>query len=369
MMLKKILLPIILFCFCVTNAQTTLTEKSKVSLLTVGTANASHSFYGHTALRIFDASLGIDLVYNYGMFDFRTENFMLKFVKGDLQYFAAAYPYEDFEYNYQEENRSIFEQVLNLSLQEKQALFEKLNKSLLSDDKFYTYKFIDRNCTTKVIDVLNDVLEKKPIVKKNIDSKSYRDVLYPYIEQQFFQKLGINIIFGTKVDNQATKLFLPFDLLDNLNVTNYEGKPLVIEHKTLFTAKERIIDFSFIDSIYMLIAILLLIIIINKKAVNIIYFSIIGLIGLLFSFIGLYSFHKEILWNYNIILFNPLLLFLVFFMIKNNQKWIKRISITCLIFIGVYVLYMLNKIHLLIVLPIVVTNAILLLKLGLKKKL
>jgi hypothetical protein len=36
--------------------------------------------------RVSDAVLGVDVVYNYGAFDFSTPNFVMKFVKGDLQY-------------------------------------------------------------------------------------------------------------------------------------------------------------------------------------------------------------------------------------------------------------------------------------------
>jgi hypothetical protein len=41
-------------------------------------------------LFVSDAVLGVDVVYNYGAFDFSTPNFVMKFVKGDLQYFAVA---------------------------------------------------------------------------------------------------------------------------------------------------------------------------------------------------------------------------------------------------------------------------------------
>lgn len=366
-MLKKGLFLISLLTFSLGfSQQSPITDNTKISILTVDVADEAHSLYGHTALRIQDSRTNIDLVYNYGMFDFRTENFVMKFVKGDLQYYAAAYPYADFEYSYMLDNRSIYEQVLNLSLAEKQQLFQKLNTSLFSQDRFYTYKFIDRNCTTKVIDIVNEVLQNKPIIKKNTDSKSYRDVLFPYANNHFYEQLGINIIFGKKVDNQATTMFLPLDLMDNLNKTTYKGKPIVAETKTLFKAN-RTNTFSFTDSIYSLILVLLIFVLLNKKATNSIYFSLIGLIGLLFSGIGLYSSHKELLWNYNILLFNPLLLFLVFFILSNNTKWIKNTSWVCLACIGIYTVYMLTKIHLIIVLPLVVATSILLLRLALKK--
>ena len=127
-MLKKIYSLLVFFVLNLSYSQQyKLSEYAQVSVITVGVADQVYELYGHTAIRIKDSKLGIDLVYNYGMFDFATENFMLKFAKGDLQYFAAAYPYEDFEYSYKQDNRSIFEQILNISTIEKQKLFEKLN--------------------------------------------------------------------------------------------------------------------------------------------------------------------------------------------------------------------------------------------------
>ena len=367
-MTKKILSFLFFIHFSISYCQQfPISESTKISIITIGLGDEVHSLYGHTALRIQDYKTNIDLVYNYGMFDFSTENFVAKFAKGNLQYYAAAYPYADFEYNYREDNRSIYEQVLNLSTLEKQNLFYKLNNSLLPENTFYTYKFIDRNCTTKVIDIVNEVLENKPIVKKNINNSTYREVLFPYANNHFYEQLGINIIFGQKVDNQATTIFLPLDFYDNLKIISYKNKPLVSETNIVFEAN-RTTPFSYLDNIYSLIAILFLFVIINKKATHIIYFSFLGLIGLLFSLMSIYSFHKELFWNYNILLLNPLFLCLVFFIIKNNTKWIKKLSLISLLFLVTYCLYMIGKIHFIIVLPIVIATFIMLFRLVLKKE-
>lgn len=366
-MIKKLLLLWCVFLLSVGYSQVSpISEHTKISILTVDVADESHTLYGHTAIRVKDSISNLDVVYNYGMFDFRTENFILKFVKGDLQYYAAAYPYTDFEYSYQEENRSIYEQVLQLSLFEKQQLFDKLNTTLLSEERLYTYKFIDRNCTTKVIEVVNSVLKDSPIKNTLHKNESYRDILYPYQEKHFLMNLGINIVFGHRPDEQAKILFLPLDLMNVLGSTSYNNKPLVAKTTTNFKAN-RTKTSSFLDSIYSLIAILLLFVILNKRATNVAYFTVLGCIGLLFSVIGLYSFHRELLWNYNIFLFNPLFLILVYFILKNNSKWVKKLSIICLLCLGSYTFYMFNKAHLVIVLPIIITTSILLLRMAIKK--
>jgi hypothetical protein len=87
-----------------------------------------------------------------------------------------------------------------------------------------------------------------------------------------------------------------------------------------------------------------------------------GLLGLFFGFMGFYSSHQELAYNYNIFLFNPLLLGLLYFQYTKNKKWIINLSAINIFFLFVYVVFMLNKIHLLIVLPMVITNITLLAK-------
>ena len=344
-----------------------ITPQTQISILTVGVADESHSLYGHTAIRVKDVSNNFDYVWNYGMFDFRTENFILKFVKGDLQYYAGAYPYTDFEYSYQEENRSIYEQILNISLEEKQKLFERLSQSVFSEEKFYTYKFIDRNCTTKAIDVVNEALENKPIQNTLHQNESYRSILFPYQENQFWMNFGINIIFGHRPDEQASVLFLPLDLMKILENTQYKGKPLASKAQILYKDSRPEKKFDFFNSIFALLVILTIFVLINRKLSTIFYFGILGLIGLLFTFVSFYSFHREVLWNYNILLFNPLNILLIYFTIKNNVIWIKRTCLICLALLVIYLLYMLNKVHFWMILPIVSVSAIQLIRLYRKK--
>lgn len=359
--MKNLFLFFLFFFGQIIFAQTNPDDAIQVGVLTVGTADESHSLYGHTAIRIKDDFRGIDDVYNYGMFDFRTPNFIVRFVKGDMQYFAGVYPYIDFESNYRYENRSIYEQTLALATSDKLALISALEKSISGSDKFYTYKFIQRNCTTKVVDIINQVLAKNVIYKHDISDLTYRDVLYPYAENQFFQKLGINVIFGAQTDEQATTLFLPFDLKDNLDQTMWNNKPFVIENKTLFEAN-RVPEKAWWDSIYSLVFFLALIVVINKKTITNAYFVLLGILGIFFSLVGFYSFHEEIAWNYNVLLFNPILLFVAFFSWQKNAKFLMWSTYVALSGTLVYTLYLFTKIHIAIVWPFIIVNTVLLIR-------
>lgn len=359
-MFKKILITLtILFSSLGLSQKIQLSNDSQISVLTCGAGNESYSLYGHTAIRIKDNIQNFDIVYNYGTFDFNTPNFILKFVKGDLQYFVSTSSYPNFEYAYQYENRSIYEQVLNLSLEKKQQLFDMLNTSLRSDERFYMYKFIDRNCTNMVVDKINLVLNDTIITTKKPVEISYREILFPYSKNHFFEQLGINIIFGDKVDQKADRLFLPFELLDVLKNTKTDKQPLVYETKTLFEARPTSFEPSIINSIYTVIVLLLIIVLLNRKKINLIYYSITGLIGLFLCLVGLYSFHEEVMWNYNALLFNPFYLVLTYYIIKGNKDKIVLFGKLILGLLLVYIIYMMNKVHLQMLLPFIVCHFIL----------
>ena len=338
-----------------------LSNKANVSVITCDTGNESYSLFGHTAVRISDPDNNLDVVYNYGAFDFATPNFVAKFAKGDLQYFAIAHSFSDFLSQYTYEQRSVFEQELLIPLASKQQLFDNLNAVLASEERYYTYKFIDRNCTSMVVEILNKTLKSEVIFKKEETDKTYRSILYPYFDNSFYQKLGTSIIFGTKVDEYGTRIFLPLELHKSLQQTQFENHPLSKESNTLLDFKKEKPS-SWWDNIYTFILLLGFIVVVNKKSLDLFYISLMGLLGLFFGFMGFYSFHQELAYNYNILLFNPFLLVLLYFIYSKNSKWIINLSLLNIFFLFAYVIFMLNKIHLLIVLPLVLTSMVLLVK-------
>ena len=337
-----------------------LSQNTKISVFTCGKGEELYSTFGHTALRIKDTINELDVVYNYGYFDFRVENFYFKFVKGDLQYYMNVTSFEDFILEYQSDKRKVVEQTLNLPLIKKQQLFDALNSSLLSNEKFYTYKFIDRNCTSMIADKINGLLATHKIEKTDDKSISYRTVLYPYFENFFWYKLGINIIFGAKTDAKAQKLFLPVELENSLDKATFNGNALVSKKETLVNGNNLQPNFSFLNSIYFIGTLLLLLLIINKHFLLISYLFITGILGIFLCFVGFYSEHQELLWNYNALLFNPLFVLIPF--VKNH--FLKKLNMALLLMLVIYCLIIITKPHFIIMLPFIGTNLLILLQLN-----
>ncbi|TDD75992.1 lipoprotein N-acyltransferase Lnb domain-containing protein [Flavobacterium caseinilyticum] len=367
--LKKIVL--LLFLFSATHfsfgQNIQLSQNTNVSVLTCGTGNESYSLFGHTAIRVQDADNGIDLVYNYGAFDFDTPNFVMKFIKGDLQYFAVAHSYADFLEQYRYEKRSVYEQQLQIPFPLKQRLYDKLNTSLASGESHYTYKFIDKNCTSMVVDILNATLDTTAIVKKEDTDISYRTILYPYFDGHFYEKLGTSIIFGTKVDRLGKQIFLPFELQKSLTKVTFQNQLLAPENKTLLEFKKET-PRSWWNNAYTYLLFLGFIVLINNKKSDLFYLSIMGVLGLFFIFVGFYSLHLELANNYNTLLFNPTLLGLLYFYGTKNKKGIYNLALFNLATLAIYFFFIINKAHLLVVLPLILTSGIILVRLAIQNK-
>ena len=342
-----------------------LSENARASVITCDTGNESYSLFGHTAIRITDSENNLDVVYNYGAFDFRTPNFVAKFAKGDLQYFAVATTFSDFMSQYTYEKRSVFEQELLIPLIYKQKLLDNLTAVLASSESYYTYKFIDKNCTSMVVDILNKTLGAKIITKDFETDKTYRSILFPYFDNFFYEKLGTSIIFGSKVDQYSNHIFLPFELHKSLEQTQFKNQLLCKESKTLLEFKKQAPN-SWWNNIYTYLLFLGLVLILNNKYIDRFYLVIMGLLGIFFATVGFYSYHQELANNYNVLLLNPIQLVLLYFLLVKNQKWIRNLSILNMLLIVVYLIIMINKAHLLIVLPLVITNLVLLAKITFK---
>ncbi|MGG7035821.1 MAG: DUF4105 domain-containing protein [Flavobacterium sp.] len=340
-----------------------LSDKAFISILTCDSGNELYSLFGHTAIRVCDDTNNIDVVFNYGTFDFRTPNFYLKFIKGDLQYFVSTNSYGEFISDYRYLQRGVYEQKLNLSPAQIQNIYDTLFLSLYSDSRFYTYKFIDRNCTTMVVDKVQDQLKTPLSLQIKDSNKTNRTILYGYLENHFYENLGINIIFGHKTDKIFDKIFLPLQFMESISKSKNGNLPLSNTTEIVNPKSETPAPFSVWNNIYTYISILAAIVLINRKWLTLGYFIFMGLFGIFLISVGFYSFHSEVEMNYNALLFNPLLLILVYFMIKNNKKWILKTSYINSVLLIIYTLYLINKPNFLMFIPMILTNGILLGKL------
>lgn len=326
---------LILVCWIGYGQKHVLTSDSKISILTCGTSTELHSLFGHTGIRIQDKNIGLDLVYNYGAFDFAAPNFYGKFIKGDLLYFIGLDDFNSFLFNYQAENRSVWEQDLNLTLQVKQAIFSELVLTYGTEKALYTYKFIDKNCTT----LAKDLIEKHAGLQLSMDladsDKSHRVILNNYLKNAYLPGFGINLAFGAKTDKKLTHVFLPHQLLESIEKTSINKQPLSEQTREVFKAHENKV--SNLPTILILTAIFIVLGFLTMyKSFAVFFYFVLGLFSIFIFGLQFYSYHQEVHLNYNLLLINPLFLFLVFYLLTDQYKKLKKILH---IVLGCFVIY------------------------------
>ena len=95
----------------------------EISLLTCSSGNAVYATFGHSAIRVNDLMNDQDIVFDFGVFDFRDPLFVLNFLKGELNYSLEVRSFDRFLTSYQREGRGVVEERLNLTnLQKKKDL-------------------------------------------------------------------------------------------------------------------------------------------------------------------------------------------------------------------------------------------------------
>ena len=112
--MKKILLIIFLSLVSIDtwSQDIKLSPDAKISVITCDPGAELYSSFGHSAFRVLDRTQNIDQVYNYGTFNFKTNNFYIKFARGKLLYDLSSYPFHYFLRDYVKENRTVREQEL-----------------------------------------------------------------------------------------------------------------------------------------------------------------------------------------------------------------------------------------------------------------
>jgi hypothetical protein len=312
----------ILFVFlCFTTAHTQqniLSSEAEISVLTIGQGSSLNDAFGHNGFRIKDVENGTDLVFNYGVYDFNTPNFYLKFAQGKLDYLIGVDYYEDFFNSYISQNRTIKEQVLNLSQSEKQKLFDYLINNYKPENRRYLYDFFYDNCATKIKDVANITLNNTIQFNEpeNFKQQTFRELIHSNLNRNSWGCFGIDLALGSVIDRKATPeehMFLPkyiHTFFGNATIIT-TGAPLVKESKLHYKEMEFAKTTTFFTSPLFVFSILGLLIVFitykdyrNKKQsvwLDVMLFSITGVIGIVILLLWFATDHTGTHQNYNLL--------------------------------------------------------------------
>jgi Domain of unknown function (DUF4105) len=220
------------------------TSRLRISLITCGPGDeAVWEVFGHTAIRVIDSNNHLDLVYNYGTFDYGP-GFELQFMRGKLLYSLSVYEFSGFLPEYLIAKRSVEEQVLIMTGRQKKQMYALLNKNAEPANKYYKYDFFFDNCATRIRDVFPRTFGDGYVYGLAIPTTSketFRDVINRYFHKAHWTRLGVNILLGSKIDRVMTNsdiMFLPDYLRDGVAGATVGGQKIAMPAKVMLPGEQ-----------------------------------------------------------------------------------------------------------------------------------
>jgi hypothetical protein len=306
-------------------------------LLTCGPGTETYSLYGHSAIRIVIPEKNIDIVYNWGVFDFNTSNFAWKFAKGRLDYMLITESFKGFLQAYFFEQRYVYSQKININAPETRKLLELVNENLKPENVSYRYDFFYDDCSTRIRDLLEKSIGEKllyPPAQKE-ENPTFREMVGKYQKSDPWLNFGIDLIMGSPGDKKAffrDRMFLPIDLKNGLSeaVIRREDKmiPLLQNPDTILDYEPPVVKQKSLSSPVFILTILFIITVVlsalvkgrkNNNLIDYFIYTIFTILAFLMIFFNFFTDHQQMRWNYNIIWLNPFIIICLFALIFNKK--------------------------------------------------
>lgn len=334
--MKKTLLAFYFFSFFFSFSQVPqLTENTEISIITIGSGSLLNDSFGHNGFRVKNEYL--DAIYDFGRYNFKEPNFYLKFTQGKLNYSMGASYSKDVFKAYKAQNRTIKEQVLNLSYLQKEAFLNYLANNLKPENRAYLYDFFYDNCATKIRDINDTVLNNaiqynNPEVYKN---ETFRTLIQNKLYWNSWGSFGIDIALGSVIDRKATAkeyMFLPEHIFNFFDAATFKNtkKQLVKETNIINSQNGAFNKGNVITSPIVILSLISIFIIYityndNKKGkqskwLDVVIFTITGLIGVVILLLWFATDHTATAHNYNLLWACPISLIAIFQVIKSKPK-------------------------------------------------
>jgi hypothetical protein len=340
-MRRLVLISLLLCVFLPVFSQQELSDDAQISVVTFGPWKGElWSAFGHSAFRVYDPINDMDYAYNYGVFSFES-GFYLNFARGHNYYKLGIMDYQDFKNYYIYYNRYVHEQVLNLTSDQKQKLFDYLQWNALPDNEKYRYDYFYNNCATKIRDVVVEVLGDSVRFDGSYITTSYsiRDLTDIYLAQQPWGDLGIDICLGLPMDKIASPyeyMFLPDYIESGFDhaFIKRDGKeiPIVKNKINVYAVRaedpmDRLPHPLYWFSVLALISLFLAWKDFKQKKLSnwfdAILFGVTGFIGLVLFLLWTATDHAAAAKNYNLLWALPTHLVVAFLLFK-NRSWLEK---------------------------------------------
>lgn len=308
----------------------------RIGLVTIGPGPEVWEKFGHNAILVEDTVAGTKKWYNYGMFSFAQENFILKFARGRMDYWMEGRaPRFDLP-AYIQRDREVWVQYLRLTPAQKSNLKEFLETNDTPGNRFYRYDYYLDNCSTRIRDAIDGAIggQIRDQTATHPTGRTLRFHTQRLTTANPLVYTALMIALGPTVDRPITQweeMFLPIttrEIFRDLSVASPDGsmQPLVESEELLFASDVWAVDetpprwtpwYFLVGSLIALVIGVLGIRSPSSPYARTAFVAIAGgwallagLLGTMLTGLWLATDHSVAYWNENLFLLNPLILLL-----------------------------------------------------------
>ena len=280
------------------------------SLMVAAPGDVLYSVLGHACIRLQCPTYDLDYCFSYESEDVSQKVF--QFLLGKLKMGMFAVPTEEYLQAFANEQRGVTEYPMNLPPAVKQELWRVLDNHLMEGANL-EYDCIHRGCAISCVHSLHEALDTIPIVyapfSDELQRCTMRELFYNKAPKSWNLFFCMSLV-GGEGDRQMLpeeKLIIPTDLVETWQQAQVAGKPLLGEGMEIVPNTPRQ---SFPLSPMIVFSLLLALSVLNlwAKTSFLDYLSLVlqTLMGLLITYLVLFSSLPGTEWNWLIIPFNPL---------------------------------------------------------------
>jgi hypothetical protein len=330
----------------------------QVYLVTVGQGEQYWEKYGHNMLMFRDPARKVDLAYNWGTFDFKAPDFLARQLVGDPQYWVDTIPTGLVLDFYRSRNRTIVAQRLNFTPEQAARALALAQENIRPENRFYRYDYFRDNCSTRIRDLIDNVLggALKAATERKGTTLTYQSETVRLLDDMKLPQFGVQVALGRPANRHLNVWeagFIPMRLRDAIRDVRVAGAggpvPLVAEELGMYTSayyNERD-DVPALWGWYLLIGVIIAIDLFGvgligetKRGVDIafrieasLWALVTGVLGVVI--VGGWAATQHIFWyrNENVLLFNPLSLFLAALLVMSirNARWLRPAAVTAIL--------------------------------------
>ena len=329
-----------------------------VHLLTVGPGDRLWELFGHNALLVRDSTTGYEAAFNYGIFDFDAPGYARRFVQGRMTYWVDARPLDATLAGARAADRAVWAQELDLDPEQKSVLLRMLLDATRPENREYRYHYYLNNCSTKLRDVLDAVLDGRlrAATGSAPSGATWRDHTRRLTAPSAVGYLGLQLLVGPRGDEPTSRweeMWVPMKLRDAVAETTIRradgSRVPLVRSEELWVESTREPELTApppFDVLFPMFGVACAIIVAmagysavgGSKAGRAVlatagaaWCAFCSAVALLLLFMH-WTDHEFLYWNWNILVFSPLALALAFLLPRMSWQletgpWTRRLTV------------------------------------------